>query len=195
MKKILRWELAGIVLIYLVGTSLHFVFEWTNYWQPAAIIAAVNESTWEHFKMGFWPGLTFALIESWFIKDLPKNFVFAKFIGLLSMPIVTLVLFYTYTALTGHHYLIVDIIIFFISVVTGQLVSYRIMCMADMGSIPRRVSIAGLIVMITAFSLLSYFPPQNFLFRHPEGGGYGILENYEAHDHGDAEEDEQYDNK
>jgi hypothetical protein len=37
--------------------------------------------------------------------------------------------------------------------------------------------------MVAAFSLLSYSPPRNFLFEHPETGEYGILESYEGHDH------------
>jgi hypothetical protein len=53
-KTALRWELAGIVSIILAGSTLHFAFEWANYWRPAALIAAVNESTWEHLKLGFW---------------------------------------------------------------------------------------------------------------------------------------------
>ena len=50
-KMILRWELIGIVVIILAGSALHFVFEWTRYWPPEAVIAAVNESTWEHLKL------------------------------------------------------------------------------------------------------------------------------------------------
>lgn len=190
MRKILRWELAGILLIFFVGTSLHFVFAWTNYWRPAALIAAVNESTWEHFKMGFWPGLLFALVEYWFIKDVAKNFIFAKFIGLLSMPIVTMILFYGYTAITGQHYLLADVFVFLASVIAGQLISYRILIMDEMGANTRKIAIAGLIVMISVFSLLSYYPMENFLFQHPESGEYGILESYEDHDHGDHDGEE-----
>jgi hypothetical protein len=37
--------------------------------------------------------------------------------------------------------------------------------------------------MVAVYSLLSYFPPRNFLFQHPDTGEYGILESYEGHDH------------
>jgi hypothetical protein len=182
-KTILRWELVGIVLIFLVGTSLHFVFEWTNYWRPAGLIAAVNESTWEHFKMGFWPGLLYALIEYPFIKKHAKNFLVAKTIGLFTMPIITTILFYGYTGITGQHYLWVDIIIFFLSVAGGQMVSYKFMTKDQMGLNARNISIVGLVIMITAFSLLSYYPLINFLFKHPESDHYGILDDYDDHSH------------
>jgi hypothetical protein len=180
--KIKRWELIGIIPIILFGTTLHFWFEWTGYWRPIALIAAVNESTWEHFKMGFWPSLIYALIEYPFIKQDTKNFWAAKFLGLFTMPIVTSILFYSYTAITGHHYLIADIIVFILSIIAGQLVSLRILSSADtMSSIAQRLSIIGLLLMIAGFSLLSYFPRENFLFADPNTGEYGILEDY--HDH------------
>jgi hypothetical protein len=188
-KTVLAWEVVGILLITIVGTSLHFWFEWLGYWRPAALFAAVNESTWEHFKMAFWPTLTYGLIEYPFLKDKTRNFWLAKFAGLLTMPIVTAILFYSYTAITGHHYLIADAVIFVLSVIAGQLVSYKLLTsgQAAKQSI-QRLAIAGIVVMVLAFSLLSYFAPRNFLFEHPEGGEYGILESYEDHDH-DGEDD------
>lgn len=182
-KAIKSWEFAGVFIIFFVGTSLHFIFEWTGYWRPAALFAAVNESTWEHFKMGFWPGLVYALVEYPFLKRGTKNFLVAKFMGLFSMPIVTFVLFYGYTIPTGQHFLIIDIIIFFLSVMTGQLVSYKILIKREASLRFRNLAIAGLVLMVVAFSLLSYFPPENFLFRHPDSDQYGILDDYNHHDH------------
>jgi hypothetical protein len=100
-KPIFRWELAGMALIILAGSALHFVFEWTGYWRPAALIAAVNESTWEHLKMAFWPGLMFALVEYPFIRKAAHNVWVAKGLGLFTMPVVIVALFYGYRALAG----------------------------------------------------------------------------------------------
>jgi hypothetical protein len=97
---------------------------------------------------------------------------------------VTAALFYSYTAITGHHYLLVDIIIFCLSVIAGQAVSHKILTSSRIaGPAIRRASLAIVTFFLVAFSLLSYFPPHNFLFRHPESGEYGILESYETHDH------------
>jgi len=188
MKKVQRWELIGTVLIIGFGTTLHFWYEWTDYWRPMALIAAVNESTWEHFKMAFWPGLFFGLIEYPFLKDETNNFFVAKFAGLMTMPVVTVVLFYGYTSLTGTHLLWVDVIIFMLSVIGGQWVSLRIMTgRREFKPQAQKAAIAGLVVMVLAFSLLSYYPLRNFLFAHPETGEYGILSDYDHdhdHDHG-----------
>jgi hypothetical protein len=185
MKKILRWEIAGVIFIIAFGTTLHFWFAWTDYWRPMALIAAVNESTWEHFKMAFWPGFLFALIEYRFLKEDSHNFIFAKFTGLLAMPIITVILFYGYTSLTGTHLLWVDVIIFILSIVGGQWVSLILLTrLGDTQPKLQVLGISGLAVMVAAFSLLSYFPLKNFLFEHPGTGEYGILSEYD-HDHDD----------
>jgi hypothetical protein len=182
--KIKRWEIWGTVLIITSGASLHFWFEWTDFWRPMAIFAAVNESTWEHFKLAFWPGLIFAIIEYRSIKAIANNFFAAKFLGLLIMPIITMILFYGYTSILGDHWLIADILVFIVSVIAGQWISLKIMTSSnDAKLLSSKAAIFGLVVMTLAFSLLSYFPLENFVFEDPETGEYGILSHYDHDDH------------
>jgi hypothetical protein len=181
MKKHIKyWEIIGILFIVVFGASLHFVFKWTNYWRPAALIAAVNESTWEHFKIAFWPSMIWAIIEYQFIRKEANNFAIAKATGFLLMPIVTAILFYGYNAITRQHYLILDIIIFIISAITGQFTSMQLM-LRDKIKINwlRKMAIGILLLMTIAFSSLSYFPLKNFLFAHPHNGEFGILSEYD----------------
>lgn len=181
-KTILRWELVGIIVISLVGALLHFLFEWTNYWPTVALIAAVNESVWEHCKIGFWPALFFALVEYPFIKNSTNNFLVAKSAGLVSIPIVIISSFYGYTAVTRDHYFPVDISIFILSIAVGQFVSYKILTTDKMPSARHRLAAAGLAMMIAAFSLLSYFPARIALFEHHQSKQYGILASYDNHE-------------
>ncbi len=60
-REIYRWEMAGAAFVIIAGSALHFVFEWSGGFRPVAWLAAVNESTWEHFKLGFWPALSLCL--------------------------------------------------------------------------------------------------------------------------------------
>ena len=62
------WELLGFALTALGGTLLHFLYDWTNEAAWAAPFCAVNESTWEHMKLLFWPAFIFASTESFFFK-------------------------------------------------------------------------------------------------------------------------------
>jgi hypothetical protein len=171
-------------MIVVSGALLHFLFEWSGYWRPVAIIAGVNESTWEHFKIGFWPMLLWALIEYPSLRKITRNYWQAKCAAFLVLPLVTAVLFYAYTAITGHHYLIADVIIFIIAVIAGQMVSYNVLTGEEIGKRwLKGLAIAMIAAMVAAYSLLSYNPPRNFLFAHPESGEYGILDSYEDHDH------------
>ena len=100
-KSILKWELGGIVFVFLMGALLHFVFEWSGGMKIVGAIASVNESVWEHFKQGFWPMCLFAAIEYSFPKMRVPNFLPAKAVAVWIIPIITGLVFYGYSAITG----------------------------------------------------------------------------------------------
>ena len=170
---IMKWELLGIVFIVITGSALHFVFDLFGGWRPLAIIAAVNESVWERLKLGFWPALIYGFVEYRYINKLSGNFLFAKAIGILLIPLAITVLFYGYTAFTGH-ILAVDIAIFVVAVVIGQMTSYKILTAAALPSWTKWLGIVLLIIMLIAFATFTYYPPQLPIFRDPLTDGYGI---------------------
>jgi hypothetical protein len=175
-RKILLWEMWGILFITLTGALLHFTFELSNDWAPMAVISGVNESTWEHFKIGFWPAFIWALIEFFVFGKRTKNFLFAKGIAFLSAPFVIAGLFYGYTWVFKIESLPIDILIFIISIAAAQIISYRIILIKE-----RKLSgnIIGAILIIAGlimFSTLSYYTPRCPIFKDPVTGGYGIVE-------------------
>jgi hypothetical protein len=172
---VLAWELIGIVLITLVGSFLHFLFDLSGGLLPVALIAAVNESVWEHLKIGFWPAFVYALVEFRFIKKETKNFWLAKTIGISLIPILITVLFYGYTAILREDLFVLDITIFIVAIIVGQLVSYKLLTGPEYSAIPQLVPLVVLIVLVVAFSTLTYFPPHLPLFQDPISGGYGIV--------------------
>lgn len=109
------WRFAGFSLVSLAGTLLHFLYDWTNGSIFVAPFSAVNESTWEHMKLLYFPLLVFAIIQRGFFKEY-ENFWYVKLIGaalgLASIP----VLFYTYNGAFGKSPDWVNIAIFFVSV-------------------------------------------------------------------------------
>ena len=175
-RSVLRWELVGIVVIALLGSVLHFVFEWTGRWEPVGVIAAVNESVWEHLKIAFWPALFYAIFEYGYLKRSINNFMLAKACGIYVMPVSIAVLFYSYSALIGHGILFVDILIFWIAIAFGQLTSYKILTTREM---PRYLDKLGLILVIVlaiAFGVFTFYPPHLSIFRDAITGVYGIPE-------------------
>ena len=47
------WELVGLAYVSLVGTVLHFLYDWLGGAVWVAPFSGVNESTWEHMKLLF----------------------------------------------------------------------------------------------------------------------------------------------
>jgi hypothetical protein len=173
-RSVLRWELVGIIVISVLGSLLHFAFEWAGGWKPLGVISAVNESVWEHLKIGFWPALFYGIFEYPFLRKLTDNFIIAKATGIYAIPFAIVVLFYSYTAATGREILIVDIIIFVIAIAIGQVVSYRILTTHKLAAWLNKFGLAILLALAIAFGVLTFFPPELPIFRDPIMGTYGI---------------------
>jgi hypothetical protein len=170
---LLKWELAGILLIIVLGSALHFIFDLSNGWRPLAVIAAVNESVWEHLKLGFWPALLYSLIEYRYLKKFSSNFLFGKAIGIFLIPVTIAALFYAYTAFT-EDMLAADLTIFVVAVVVGQVSSYRLLTLSPLPLWVNKVGLVLLILLTIAFGTLTYCVPHSPVFRDPVTGGYGI---------------------
>ena len=173
-----NWELVGVVVIFFAGTALHFVFEWSGYWRPIAWLAAVNESTWEHFKLAFWPGVAWALVEYSTIRKATHNFWIGKGLGLLCMPLIIAAIFYSYTTALGKHYLWVDILSFLLAIIIGQLISFKFLSAAKFSTHAQWLGVIAVGVMMMAFVLFTYIPPHIFVFEHVPTREYGILTHY-----------------
>ena len=172
--KILKLELIGALFIIIFGSLLHFTFDWfKNFWL-VGIFSAVNESVWEHLKLAVIPAVVWLLIERRFIKiDLP-NFTFAKVKGIFLMPILIIVIFYSYKALLGKNYLILDILTFVVAVLIGQLVSFWIMFWPPVKKIYNSIAVLLLILLVLSFVVFTFYPPRVFLFQDPISLDYGI---------------------
>lgn len=173
-QKILKLEILGIVFISLGGSLLHFTYNWSNRFWLVGAFSAINESTWEHLKLAVIPALLWALLESKVFKLKANNFLCGKAAGIFSMPILIVLFFYTYKAILGHHLLAIDIAIFVLAVIIGQIVSLKIMQQPEFSQRYARVSLYALIVLLLVFVVFTFYPPHFFLFRDPISGGYGI---------------------
>jgi hypothetical protein len=173
-KQILKWELSGIIFVFLVGALLHFVFEWSGESSIVAVFASVNESVWEHFKQGFWPMCLFAIIEYWFLRSHTRNFLAAKGLAILLLPVVTGLIFYAYTAITGKEILAVDISTFAVAIAIVQLISYKILTLKPL---PIFTNIIGLVLIILVgfvLVLFTFSPPHWPILLDDNTGIYGI---------------------
>jgi len=187
--KLLIWEIVCIVWIVLAGSLLHFAFELSEYWKPMALIAAVNESVWEHIKMYFWPGLFFALAQYTYSRGYHHNYWIGKAAAMAVTPLVIIISYESYMAWslsTGiKPSLAIMLSIMLIGISAGQLTSYKILSAEPFATPRPKLAPALMATLILMFSTFTFFPPKVFLFEnfacYTYTGEYGILEDYEPY--------------
>lgn len=174
-KKILRFQIFSVIFTWILGTILHFLYEWSGDNKIIASFSAVNESTWEHLKLVFFPMLITTIIGFVIIGKDNKKFWCAKTIGIILAMSFIIVFFYTYTGIIGTNFAILDIGSFFVAVILGEYVAYKIMINEeDKQKCNKRIAIIGLICILLCFIIFTYLPPHIGLFKDPISNGYGI---------------------
>ena len=172
-KSIGLWQLVGFAVTSFVGTLLHFLYDWSGESVWAAPFSGVNESTWEHMKLLFWPMFLFAIVQSFFFKEY-KNFWCVKLRGILLGLGLIPILFYTYNGAIGKSPDWINIAIFFISAATVYICeAFRL----HSGKQPCRApksAIAALFVIALLFILFTFRTPEIGIFMDPLTGTYGI---------------------
>ena len=185
-RAVLLWEIGAFFIIMLGASALHFAFELSGFSEPFALFASVNESTFEHLKLFFWPALAVALVEHAYVKDKANNYWWGKMLALLATPIAVILSFYFYLGialpLTGTGYLALDIGTGAFGVAVGNIVAYRVLTAPDRGLARRNVGLAVIAVMALIMAAVAFVPPGFFLFENFFGyeytGEFGILEDY-----------------
>jgi len=172
-KSIFWWEATGALVIIILGTVLHFIYGWSGDWKPIGLIAPVNESVWEHLKLVLWPALGFALLEFRHIGYTANNFWTAKTAGIYAAMAFIVIIFYIYTFFTGKSILVVDILIFIIGVIAGQVISLGILNLKSLPTWVNRLSLSLLSLLICVVLIFTFYPPHLPVFKNPVDGKYG----------------------
>lgn len=95
-----------ILPIFLLGSLLHFTYDWSKHNKYVAVFSAVNESYWEHIKIAFWAVLFLGIIEFAFGGYSHLSFIPAKTIALYSIPVSMIALVFAYKHFTKKNILI-----------------------------------------------------------------------------------------
>lgn len=157
----------GIIFVSILGTLLHFAYEWSGNNFIVGLFTPVNESIWEHTKLLFFPMLLYSFYISKKVGGEYPCLHSSMIAGSLLGMVLIISLFYTYSGIIGFHVAIADIAIFYISVIASFLVGYKLTltCKAE--------KFAPLlwflqIAVICSFFIFTVFPPDIPLFINPE---------------------------
>ena len=105
-------------------------------------------------------------------KEDYKNFLCAKTLGILASLSFVVVFFYTYTGIIGTNFAFLDIGSFFIAVIFGEFVIYKLLL--SNFSCNKKTAFIVLLVLLLCFILFTYATPEIGLFRDPVSNEFGI---------------------
>ena len=166
MRSIGSKQFAGFIFTSVTGTLLHYLFDWCNQSRIIALFSGVNESTWEHMKLLFFPLLIFAIIEYRAVKGEYENFWFVKLIGTAVGISVIPIIYYTYQGIFGVNADWFNILIFFIAAATAYLVETKLFSSYLRFTFSEKASVIALAVIALLFFIFTFFPPKIPIFMN-----------------------------
>jgi len=167
------WQLFGFAATSLGGTILHYLYDWTGRSLWVAPFSGVNESTWEHMKLLFWPMFLYAIVQLYFFRD-QGDFWCVKLRGTLLGLILIPVIFYTYNGAIGKSPDWLNIAIFFIVAAIAYWVESRLFAGNKVPCRSPKVALAALCIIAFFFVLFTFRTPEIGIFKDPLTGTYGI---------------------
>ena len=170
--KLKTFEIISTIFIIVSGILLHFLYDWSNNNTVVGIFSAINESTWEHLKILFFPMLITIIIGSYYYKDV-DNYLCSKTKGLILSLLFIVISFYTYTGIIGTNFASINILIFILAVIIGEIYTYK--KINNDSSCSSIKSLIILIFLMLIFIVFTFKPPHIGLFKDPVNGTYGMV--------------------
>ena len=167
------WQAAGFALVTFGGTILHFLYDWTGGSILVVPFSGVNESTWEHMKLLFWPLFLFASVQRLIFKD-QENYWCVKLAEILLGLVLIPVLFYTYNGVFGKSPDWLNIAIFYITALLVFLFEWRAFRNGRLQCKHPRLAVTAIFLIGVLFVVFTFVTPQIPLFQDPLTGTYGI---------------------
>lgn len=167
-----KFEIFSVVFSAIIGTLLHFTFELSNNNLFVASFSAVNESTWEHLKLLFYPMLLVTILGYFFYSNI-SNYLCSRVLGIFISLLFTTVFFYTYTGILGFNITFLDISSFFVAIFIGEYVFLK--NLKNNSICNKKIAITSLLILLICFITFTYFPPNIGYFKDPITELYGII--------------------
>lgn len=164
-----------IIPLGLVGSVLHFLFDWTKHNRIVAVIAAVNESYWEHVKIAIWPVFVLQVVLFSVGGANTSSFIPAATIALYSIPISMVGLVFLYKSISRRNILWLDISLFFVVIAIAQVLFVLVLEQLAADAFLVALSALFLAGLVAAFVRFTFRPPREpDVFIDPLNKKYGI---------------------
>ena len=175
MAKLIKYEIFSTLFVLIIGTLLHFTFELFNQNLLIGIFSAVNESTWEHLKLVFFPSF-FTTIIGFFILGKSQKYIRNKLKGVICALIFIVIFFYTYSGIIGKSFIIIDIITFIISIIISEYITFKeFFKFKEINKKEFLIYLLAWCILSIFFIIFTFYPPHIQLFKDPITNKYGII--------------------
>ncbi len=166
MNTLQRYTVKGIIFVLIIGTISHFIYKWSGNNFIFGFFFPINESTWEHMKLCFFPMLFYSFYMNRKIRHDYPCISSALLSGILLSTFLVPVIFYTYSGILGHNVLILDIATFIASVLLAFAAVYKFSLSRRL--VPyRRILQLSVFTLAVCFFLFTYYPPDIGIFTDP----------------------------
>jgi len=157
--------ITGILFTLILGTLLHFFYDWSGGNPFVALFSPVNESVWEHLKLLFFPAFLYTLFEIIVLFKISGRFLTARISGVLVGMFFMVAAFFTYTGISGRSFLLMDILIFIASVLIAFCSSRYFEVHCPGLHLPLLANYALLLLLVIFFFSFTFSPPGLPLFQ------------------------------
>lgn len=161
-----RYTIIGIIFVLIIGTISHFVYGWSGNNHILGLFFPINESTWEHMKLCFFPMLLYAPFMGHKVKQQHPCIISSLLFGIVLGTFLIPVIFYTYSGILGQNLLPLDIATFIASVLFAFMSIYRsaLSCKFASCTFLLKLSITAIAL---CFFLFTYHPLNIGIFADP----------------------------
>lgn len=166
MNKNAKGAVIELVVVAVIGTLLHFLYEWSGGNPLMGLFSPVNESVWEHLKLLFMPAFFYTMLQEILRKDGEPSRISQKSKAIICALLFIVVFFYTYSGILGKSVVWIDIATFYVSVLLYIWKSYK----KSNEDITNGDMIKGYIVwwgLLILFFVFTMWTPPIGLFREP----------------------------
>jgi hypothetical protein len=174
MRTLKQIKIFVTIIIFALSFVCHFMYDWF----PniiTSIFFPVNESIWEHMKI-IYTSICIASIIEYYIYKIKKIQVNNFLISIPIISIIGIVIYLTIYLIIDifiPHNLIISITLLFLIFILCEILSYYIL---QSPKIKNQQIIGSILIIISyfIFTLLTFYPPHNYLFIDTTNNTYGV---------------------
>ena len=173
--KLIKFEIFSLIFVFICGSLFHFTYQLSGNNLFVGLFSSVNESTWEHLKLLFFPMLFMSVLGCFIFRKSYYNYLCVKGKSIVLGLGFIVVFFYTYTGILGTNLAVFDIGSFFIAGFLSYYYSYKKIVTKKYRSNCTLFSILSIVILFGSFILFTLVPPKIGIFNDPITNTYGIF--------------------